>query len=574
MKKLSNKQLQIAENWVRYKTKPVHFFQECCYLPTPGGDSLITLNTPQKKIVKDFYGGIHEMIFLKSRQIGFSTLFQLICTHLLVFYSNAIIGVTSRDGAEASDFARKTKDIIQKMPKVYRPTFKWNNVQDFSIAETNSQFYCSAVSPPNPGALFRGKSIALLILDEAAHILKIEEGWTGVAPALSKAQKAAKENGIPFGTIILSTPNRCTGIGKFFFDMWTHAIEKTNSFEPYKVHWSEVAEYKNDPNWYKEQCKRLNNNQRRIQQELELQFVGDEDTLFPEYTIRALQDVTVDPTNQIRMPEGGKVWAFNNDIDKKRFYLIGVDVSSSYGNDYSGVEVVDYITMEQIYEYKGKCEPKKLASIVRMLSALCPNNLIIVENTGGYGTSVLNELQYDPIYSYNLFWEYRKTDPAKQRIPGLSTNTHTRPLIIQSLYETVTERPELIKSERLKLELYSLVNKANKVQADVDSNDDLTMAYAFCCYIRKYYADIVAIEEDIGINVPETTEALQDMAEMNEFDPLPPLYQDETNSNKKQFDDLKETVRERVVLNSKQLKKKNILDSIYGPDFVSKYFSN
>src|SRR3990172_5048369 len=124
MVKISVNDIELARKFNFYKNNPQKFFEECCMLPMGGGDELVILHDPQKKIVEDFYkGDVHDMIFLKSRQIGFSTLFQLICVHLVIFYKNVVIGVTSRSGDEASDFCRKVKDIIDKLPEWIRPEY-------------------------------------------------------------------------------------------------------------------------------------------------------------------------------------------------------------------------------------------------------------------------------------------------------------------------------------------------------------------------------------------------------------------------------------------------------------------
>lgn len=566
--KLSQSQIEAAKKWNYYKNNPVEFFEDCCNLPATGGDKLIKLHKPQRKIVSAFYSGKNSnMIFLKSRQIGFSTLFQLICTHLVIFFSNAIIGVTSRNGAEASDFARKTKDIIDKLPIEFKPAYKWNNIKDFCISKTNSQLYSDSVSPTNPGSLFRGKSICLLIMDEIAHVMKAEEGWTGVAPALSSAQMVAKENQVPYGTILLSTPNRCTGIGKFFYTMWRQALDDTNGFQPYRVHWTEIDSYRNDPNWYTNQCKLLNNDPRKIQQELELQFVGDENTFLPEETVRTLQSSTIEPKKKIPICQGGEIWKFVDKIDPTRFYMIGVDISSSYGSDYCAIEGLDWITMNQILEYKGKVTPKNLSDVVRAISAMLPKNIIIIERTGGWGNTVLTELEYDKLLTYNIFQEYRRSDPAKKRIPGLSTDNFTRPLIIQALYETVVEHPELIKSERLKLELLSLIRKGERIEADQDAHDDIAMSYAFCCYVRKHYAETIQIEEDTGEELPNILDTYDTISDLNDVNPIGTLHFTD------EFQEFKSHVETKIINEPKKIRKKDILKAIYGESFVKTYLN-
>jgi len=493
MVKLKQQEIDNAKLWLTYKNDPARFMEEMCKIPTPGGDELIELYEPQKRILKDFYeNDERNQIWLKSRQLGFSTLSQLICVHLCIFYKNVVIGIASRDGSEASDFCRKTTDIIDKLPNWIKPKYKWKNVQNFCTTSGN-QLWSSPVSPANPGALFRGKSIVLLILDELAHILRVDEAWTGVAPALSKAQKTAKAKGIPYGTIFLSTPNKTFGTGSFFYKMWTGALCKTNSFTPKTIHWKEVKQLREDPDWYKTQCDILNNDQRKIKQELELEFIGSEGCVFDETVQSILQEATRQ-SNHIKKTDmkNGVLYQFK-EPSKNKFHIVSVDTASAVGNDFSTIEVLEYDTLEQVYEYKGKLEPKKFAEVVKFVANYLINYIIVVENTGGFGIAVLNELQFDEKKRYNIYYGKQ----SNKLVPGLSTNSKTRPLILDSLVEIVKDNPNIIKSDRLACELISLTTKnGNKIEADKGFNDDLCLAYAFACYIRKYCRDSLNIEED------------------------------------------------------------------------------
>ena len=548
--KINQSQIEKAQKYLLYKKNPIVFMEECCYLPETGGDKLVVLYEPQKAIVRDFYHGENHMILLKSRQCGFSTLWQMISVHLSVFYKNVIIGITSRDGAEASDFCRKTCDILDKLPKWLDPGYKWKNIQNY-CTKNGTQLISSAISLANPGALFRGKSICLLIMDEIAHVQKADEAWTGVAASLSIAQMRAKTNKIPYGTILLSTPNRTTGIGKFFFEMWSGANEQKNNFRPYKIHWSEISELKNSPTWYKEQCKRYNNDPRKIAQELNLKFIGSGDTLFPEEVQTKLQSIQVKPKRTLRLAQGGELYIYEEPTPL-RLYLIGIDTASSYGKDNSAVEVLDYLSMRQVMEYNGKTNPKSFADVIRFICKLVPNNLLIIETTGGYGLTILNELQYDENESYNIFQENKNNKTEQDRVPGLSTTTKTRPLVVQSLYEHVVSETEKIKSNRLIGELLALVDKAGKVQADEGANDDLCFALGFCCYVKKYYNENIILEEEIGEN-SEIKEIYQSIQKMNN---LPILDKRDLSLNPEAF---KRDMQKYI---ESQIKQNKIVDPI------------
>lgn len=102
----SSKKLEMvlyAQKYLEYKNDPIKFMEECIHIPTPGGSTLIKLYEPQKRIVESFLKN-HDLILLKSRQIGMSTICQAIITYIFTFYKNCVVGIVSRDAAEASDF--------------------------------------------------------------------------------------------------------------------------------------------------------------------------------------------------------------------------------------------------------------------------------------------------------------------------------------------------------------------------------------------------------------------------------------------------------------------------------------
>ena len=521
---LDKKTLEYARKRLEYKKKPIKFIQECVKIPTPGGSMPMKLFPPQKKIVKSFFED-HHLISLKSRQIGISTIFQAIITYVVTFYDNVVIGVVSRDNPEASDFCRKVQNMLEELPDWLRPEFENCSIQYF-ILKNGCQMWASTVSLQNPEKTLRGKAISILVIDEAAFIPKVDIAWTGMSQNSSRAHLDAKANGIPYGNVIISTPNKTEGIGKWFYQMWRGAGED-NYFTPHKIHWSEVPAYADDPNWYKERCESLNNDSAKIAQELDLKFVGTEGSLFDEKVQLQLQDRREEPIKHISIPKSKyKIWQFQ-EIRRRNFHIIGVDVASAAGLDNSAIQVIEYHTMNQVMEFCENIGPKEFAGVVKLVSIHCPHNLIVIENTGGYGLAVIEELLDDNEMEFNLFGEYKeKKDRRVEFEPGLKTTVRTRPLILDSLYETVRENPQIIRSERLAAELLGLVNKRNKVEADKGFKDDLALAYGFCCYVRKYCSEVIgysqALPDDAVTNNQIITkgEMIKKIVGMNETSPL------------------------------------------------------
>lgn len=543
MNTLSDQQLEQFKLYNRWRNDPILFAEECLKLPTAGGDKLIKFYDPQKKVINDFLKN-HFLVLLKSRQTGFSTLSQVLCAYVIIFFSNVKIGVLSRKGPEASDFVRKTKDMIEKIPSKY----SWllskrnNSIYDFDNAQSfqlwnGSALYAEAISRSNPSSAFRGKSLSILIVDEGAHAEKIHDAFTGVAPTLSITQKIAAAQGIPYGIIILSTPNKTTGIGEWFYKRWKMALDgaedEDNVWKAHRIHWSEIPALANDPKWYKDMCSLLGSDE-LIAQELELEFIASGSNIFKAEVQKKLNQIKstnkkeITHINRITGKPDGTTWLFG-DIKPNLFYFIGVDTATNSGKDYSTIQVFEYATMEQILESKIKCEPKLFAEYVKTIADMFLNNLIIVERTGGFGITVLNELMFDEHKTYNLYNEvkrsdikYNDMDKEHEIVYGINTDIKTRPMIIESMYNFVISQTECIKSERLALELLSLSYKGpnHKIQADTGFNDDLVMSLAIITYVRIYGIDKYSghLTEEIrsaNMMVDDTNERLKINEEIN-----------------------------------------------------------
>ncbi len=490
---LSSEQKQRLVEYFKCKKDPQYFIEKYIKLSLAGGDKSVPLYDKQKEFI-DFLNKEHYAIVLKSRQTGLSTIVQMFCAHVCTFYKNAVIGIISKSGAESSDFCRKTMSMMDTLPEWLRPKFKTRNVQSF-ILDNGCQFYASQINEGNPEGLFRSKALTILIIDEAAFISKLDEAYTGVAPTLFKSQKMARETGTPYGTIVISTPNKTVGKGKWYYNRWTEAISNNSIFKPFKLHWTMIDEFANDPTWYATQCRLLHNVKWKIDQELDMQFVASNDSFFPSDTIAKLNKCTKTPIEKLRLLKYD-FWLFEKP-QRDKFYLIGIDTASASGSDASAIVVYDFETFNQIGEFKDKLRVDTFCKVISLVDMIFPNNIIIPESNT-YGNQVCEYLtnnengRFYNIYqtkvkSNKLQSSKKSTSQRPKFMYGLSTGPFNRPLMIESLYVAIVEDPTIIRSERLALELIGLVDDGNgKIMAEEGEQDDLALASSFCSYVRTY----------------------------------------------------------------------------------------
>ncbi len=453
-----------------------YFCSRYIFIEMPGGDVLLHPYKPQSKLIRKINTD-HYVLVLKSRQIGISTIIQAYVVWLCCFFDNAVVGIISKDGKEATDFARAIRAMLEKLPTWMGATFDKKTEQSF-ILGNGAKVYATPVNPNAPEKTLRGKAITFLVIDEAAFIKFLDEAWTSMVSTLSTNQMHAKKNNVPYGTLVLSTPNKTVGPGKWFFEKYQRAVSGDDIFKDFIIHWKDVDELANDPDWYKTQCLLWDNDQKKIAQELELKFISAEGSFFDEKITQTLQDIIPNIIEKIRL-FNGEAWRFKESIPG-RFYITGVDTAPEHGDAKSALTTWDYETLEQVFEYQGKCKVLDFVKVVKVVAAQYPGSIVIESNS--YGNQVVEEM-YQSEFAHMVYQERR----SNKRIPGIQTTSKTRPLIIDALYSTVTEFPEIVQSNRLVLELIGLVSKpSGRVEADQGCYDDLALSAALAFYVRKY----------------------------------------------------------------------------------------
>ena len=440
----------------------------------------ISMYDEQKKIVSDFVKD-HFVIILGTRQCGKTAIMEAICVWLLIAFNNYDILHLNRTGTNASTVVREIKSMLDSMPEWLKPTYLVDNTQHIKLGNGSSiKAEPSGGDPKNKG---RGLRPLLIWIDETSFCPNADELSTAVFPGMIKKMMDAQELGLPYGIALSSTPNGTIGAGAYFHNIWQQAIDGRSQYKATEIYWKNLPDRSRE--WYEMVCSTiLNNDQRKINQEMELKFLGSSTTMLSDEIISQFKK---EKPLRVERTIGGDIWWFEEPAADQA-YIIGIDTATEHGTDYSSCTVWDYDTLEQIADYRGKCKIKDYMEVIKKLDKDLYGRIILIPERNGVGNQTVEELEANEFLSAKLFYTTVNRKGNIKVIKGLNTTTLTRPLMIDSLYNYCKDYSHLIKSERLIGELVSLERKASgKIEACSGMTDDLAMSFSFVTYAKAHH---------------------------------------------------------------------------------------
>ena len=198
-------------------------------------------------------------------------------------------------------------------------------------------------------------------------------------------------------------------------------------------------------------------------------------------------------------------------VDYTHDYIVSADVARGDGGDDSAIEVIDVTTMEQVAEWIGQVPPRTLGQMAVAIATEYNSALLVIENKN-IGYDAVQEA-IDTGYS-NLYYTYRSdnyVDPAKHiaknydlkqkkdMVPGFTTTTANRPMIINKVERIFEQRELKMYSKRLHNQLLVFVWLRGKAQARPGRKDDAVMAIGIALFIK----DTALKMKQLGLGITE-----------------------------------------------------------------------
>jgi hypothetical protein len=269
-------------------------------------------------------------------------------------------------------------------------------------------------------------------------------------------------------------------------------VTKNVSFahiDPYQRDYEELSMffkqgYKPCSSWYEKMVKKLKYDKRKINQELNCEFLGSGDNVFDNKQLEEIKnDSLQDPPSKLM---GNSLWIWKEPIEGHK-YIMGVDVSRGDSEDFSSIQIIDFNDREQVLEYVGKIPPDTLAEVAYKWGMMY-NAFVVVDITGGMGITTVRKMQelgYKSLYvdgvdSLNI-WANNKS--SVEKIPGMNFN-NKRVQIIAAFEEAVRHKFK-IRSVRLYNEMNTFVYINGRPDHQKGQHDDLIMGISMAIYVAE-----------------------------------------------------------------------------------------
>lgn len=451
---------------------PIYFMKKYVKIQHPvRGTVNFELYPFQENTLKDFVENSLNIV-LKSRQMGISTLTAAYSLWLMTFHSDKNILCISITQETAKEIVTKVRFANDNLPTWLKVPCVEDNRLSLRL-KNGSQI--KAVS--SAGTAGRSAALSLLIIDEAAFIDGIEEIWLSAQYTLSTGGRA----------IVLSTPN---GVGNFFHKTWVEAEEGKNNFKTISLPWHLHPE--RDQVWRDKQTEL--SGVKGAAQECDCNFSTSGNQVVSTDILEFYKQTFIkEPVERRGSQQDLWIWDYPN---YSKNYMVTADCARGDGGDFSAFHVIDIETMEQVAEYKGQLTTKDYGNLLVTVATEYNNALLVVENNNQgwaalqqvidrdyqntfYSSADLAIVDVEKTYTNKLNSQDRKL------IPGFSTTTKTRPLVISNLELFFRQKQVIIKSLRLFEELNVFVWNGPKAEAMKGYNDDLVMSFGIGLWVRE-----------------------------------------------------------------------------------------
>ena len=429
----------------------------------------------QKDLIKTISDN-RNVIVKTGRQVGKSTTTLGWLLHYVLFNESKTVGILANKASTARELLSRIQIAYQHLPKYLQQGLKEWNKGSLEL-ENGSKIIASSTS----SSAIRGFSFSCILLDEFAHVQRhiAEEFIRSVYPTISSGKETK--------VIIVSTPKGFN----MFYKYWNDAVNGTNDFKPFKVHWSNVPN--RDQGWRKKIESTIGED--AFRQEYEAEFLGSSNTLI---SYEKLQELSYSDPSYSK----SDVDVFE-DVNPTHSYIITVDVARGQGIDYSAFTVFDIteIPYKVVAKYRSNLvAPLVFPNIINIIGKKYNDAYILIE-VNDIGSQVSDVLHHDLEYE-NLFstaWYGRHGQQLSGFVGGkrdsqfgVRTTKSMKKIGCSNLKALIEDDKLLVPDYDIISELTTFVSSGDSFSAEEGANDDLVITLVLFAWLidQEYFKEL------------------------------------------------------------------------------------
>ena len=472
-----------------------------------------------------------RIIVLKARQMGFSTMTEALCFNTVATNKLRNALIIAHEDTASQNLYTMFKTYYEGLPQELAPMRKRSNSQELLFENPTDkddekrrdpglQSSVKIASARNTGA-GRSQTLHFLHCSEVAFWADAKTLVTGLFQTVPYHESTC--------IILESTAN---GIGGFFYETWKNAENGENDFVPLFFAWFEEDTYAlefEDESEKKRFILDLDEEEKSLIPRIK-SYGYDEETIYkklkwrkwclknncygdldkfrqeypsypeeafiasgrPRFTTKVLKEYLDNAKKPIKVgylekgnfidDKRGYIKIFK-DVEPDEYYTIGCDVAEGLEKgDYSVAVVMD-TDANIVAKWRGHIDPDLFGEQIVRLAKYYNDAYVAVENNN-HGLTTLKAIQRLEYYNIYFTKTYDKvTDTISQKI-GWSTNSKTKPMIIDKLAEYVREKYIGIPDSEIITECLSyVIDDKGSTNAQEGTFDDCVMSTAICLYV-------------------------------------------------------------------------------------------
>ncbi|UCR74861.1 terminase large subunit [Serratia phage BUCT660] len=214
-----------------------YYLRECVLVPNPAGDGgdMFRANRANMSLIWSYMNHVAYLL-IQPRQTGKSISSYVLYSWLLyIKYRKTRISLVTKSDELRAETTTKVRQIRELLPPYMTITDKTDTIAgDKATYNVRQNLLAVAVSRSDPAGankVGRGNTSPTVGWDEAPFITHIKIAYTAAMPGMNAAIKAARDRGMPYGTIMTTTAGEQTDRdGEFIHKMWTEAAPWTEHF--------------------------------------------------------------------------------------------------------------------------------------------------------------------------------------------------------------------------------------------------------------------------------------------------------------------------------------------------------